>query len=118
MIRFLVRLLLLMLTLFVVAHVVPGITYDSYLALFLAALVLGLANALLRPLLIFFTLPLVLVSLGFFIVVINACLLYFVAWIVRGFHVEGFGWALLASVLISIVSFVLNRLFLGRKRND
>jgi putative membrane protein len=114
--RFLVRVLLLMLTLGLVAHVIPGIKFDGYPALFLAALVLGLANALLRPLLIFFTLPLVLLSLGLFIVVINACLLYFVAWVVPGFHVGGFLWTLLAAVVISVVSFVLNRLFLGRKK--
>lgn len=107
-----------MLTLGLVAHVVPGIKFDSYLALFLAALVLGLANALLRPLLIIFTFPLVLLSLGLFIVVINACLLYFVAWVVPGFHVHGFLWTLLAAVLISIVSFVLNRLFLSRKKKS
>jgi putative membrane protein len=118
MLRFLLRVLLLAVALFAVAHVVPGIKFENYLSLALAALVLGLANALLRPILIFFTLPLVLLTLGLFIIVINAGLLYFAAWVVPGFHVEGFGWALLASLLLSIASFILNRLFLGKRKRD
>ncbi|MGC8722909.1 MAG: phage holin family protein [Acidobacteriota bacterium] len=111
--RFLLRTLLLMASMGVVSMLLPGIRFDGLLALFLAALTVGLANALLRPVLIFFTLPLVLVSLGLFIIVINAGLLYLAAWIVPGFHLAGFGWALGAAVLISLVSFVLNRLVLG-----
>lgn len=116
MIRFLVRVLLLMLTMAIVAHVIPGFAYDNYLALFLAALVLGLANALLRPILIFFTLPLVIVSLGLFVWVINALLLYLVAWVVKGFHLPTFWWTVLAALLISVISFILNRVILGKKR--
>lgn len=114
--RFLLRLLLLSASMGLVSLVLPGIHFEKPLTLLFAALVVGLANALLRPLLIFFTLPLVLVSLGLFIVVINAGLLYLAAWIVPGFRLDGFGWALLASILISLVSFVLNKLVLGPER--
>jgi putative membrane protein len=114
--RFLIRLMILMVAIAVVALIIPGVRFEGALALCLAALVLGLANAILRPLLIFFTLPLVLLTAGLFIVVINAGLLYLAAWVVPGFHVEGFGWALLASLIISVVSFVLNRLVPGRKK--
>lgn len=114
--RLLIRLMILMVAIALVALVIPGVRFEGAVALFLAALVLGVANAVLRPLLVFFTLPLVLLTAGLFIVVINAGLLYLVAWIVPGFHVHGFGWALLASLIISAVSFVLNRLVPGRKK--
>jgi len=114
--QFLLRVLVLMASMGLVSLVLPGIQFDSLLDLFLAALVMGLANAVLRPLLIFFTLPLVLLSLGLFIFVINAGLLYLAAWIVPGFRLGGFWWALLASLLISGVSFVLNRLVFDPRR--
>ena len=113
MVRFLLRLLLLAASISLVSLLVPGVHIRDWKALLLAALVVGMANALLRPLLIFFTLPLVLVSLGLFILVINAGLLYLAAWIVPGFALDGFGWAFVAALLISAVSFVLNRLVLG-----
>ncbi len=114
--RFVLRTLLLMASMGLVSLAIPGIRFDGLLPLFLAALVVGLANALLRPLLIFFTLPLVVLSLGIFVLVINAALLYLAAWVVPGFHLKGFGWAFLAALLISVVSLVLNRLVLGPDR--
>ena len=114
--HFLLRVLVLMSSMGLVSLVLPGIHFDSLLDLFLAALVVGLANAVLRPLLIFFTLPLVLLSLGLFIFVINASLLYLAAWIVPGFRLGDFWWALLAAFLISVVSFVLNRLVFDPRR--
>jgi putative membrane protein len=115
-VRFLLRLLLLAASMSLVSLVLPGIHIRDWKALLLAALVVGLANALLRPLLIFFTLPLVLVSLGLFVLVINAGLLYLAAWLVPGFALDGFGWAFLAALLLSVFSFVLNRLVLGPDR--
>ena len=114
--HYLLRVLILMSSMGLVSLVLPGIRFDSLLDLFLAALVVGLANAVLRPLLIFFTLPLVLLSLGLFIFVINASLLYLAAWIVPGFRLGDFWWALLAAFLISVVSFVLNRLVFDPRR--
>ncbi len=114
--KFLLRLFVMMASMGLVSLMVPGITFDGLAALFLAALVVGLANAVLRPLLIFFTLPLVLLTLGLFILVINALLLMFAAWAVPGFHLAGFGAAFLASLLISIVSFFLNRMVGGTGR--
>ncbi len=106
----------MMASLGIVSLMVPGITFDSLMALFLAAFVVGLANAVLRPLLILFTLPLVLLTLGLFILVINALLLMLAAWAVPGFHLHGFGTAFFASLLISIVSFFLNRMVGGSGR--
>jgi putative membrane protein len=115
-VRFLLRVLILAASMALVSYILPGIKFDGAWSLVLAALVVGLANAILRPLLIFFTLPLVLVSLGLFVFVINAGLLYLASKLVNGFHLESFWWALLASLLISLVSMVLNRMVLGPEK--
>jgi putative membrane protein len=94
------------------AHVVSGISYDSFGALLVAALILGVLNAVLRPILLLLSLPLLIASLGLFALVINALLLYFVGWLVPSFHVGSFGAAFWGGVVIGIVSMASN-LFLG-----
>jgi putative membrane protein len=91
-----------------VAHLVSGVALDNWATVFVAALVLGLLNAFLRPVLIFLTLPVTVLSLGLFTLVINAFLFYLAAHLVRGFHVAGFGQAFVAALVFSIVSFFLN----------
>jgi putative membrane protein len=76
----------------------------------IAALVLGLVNALVRPILIVLTLPVTILTLGLFIFVINALLFWFVAEIVHGFAVTGFGAALVGSILYSILTLITSRL--------
>jgi len=115
-VRFLLRVVILAASMALVSYILPGIKFDGILSLALAALVVGLANAILRPILIFFTLPLVLVSLGLFVFVINAGLLYLASKLVDGFHIQSFWWALLASLFISLVSMVLNRMVLGPEK--
>lgn len=102
--------------LLVVAHVVTGVTIDNWNTVFVAAVVLGLLNAFLRPVLIFLTLPASIVTLGLFTLVINAILFYMAAHMVRGFHVADFSHAFLAAFVFSLVSFLLN-LFLGSNSN-
>lgn len=92
----------------VAAKVVPGIECDNIIALFAASLLLGIFNALLRPLLLLLSLPLVLVTLGLFVFVINALLLYFVGYLVKSFVVANFRAAFWGAVVISLVSLVLN----------
>lgn len=92
----------------VAAYVIPGIRYGSWTSLLVAALLLGLLNAFVRPVLVLLTAPLVLVTLGLFIWVINALLLYFVGNIVKGFEVAGFWPALWGAAVMSLVSLVLN----------
>lgn len=94
--------------LLVVAHLVSGVALDNWVTVFVAALVLGLLNAFLRPVLIFLTLPVTIFSLGLFTLVINAFLFYLASHLVRGFHVAGFGQAFVAALVFSIVSFLLN----------
>ena len=98
--------------LLVVAHVVSGVTLDNWMTIFAAAVVLGLLNAFLRPVLIFLTLPVTVLTLGIFTLFINAFLFYLAAHMVRGFHVAGFGQAFIAAFVFSIVSFLLS-LFIG-----
>lgn len=85
------------------------IRYESTLDLFMASLLLGILNAVFRPLLMYLALPLLLLSLGLFMLVINACLLYLVHWLMgTHFEVDGFGWAMLGSLIISVISLPLN----------
>ena len=114
---FLKRWLVTTLAVVVAAHVVSGIRYDSYVGLLVASFVLGILNAFLRPLLLLLSLPLLLFSLGLFTLIINAVLLRAVAWLVRPFHVDGFGPAFWGALVISLVSIVLNPL-LGPDRID
>ena len=92
----------------VVANVVHGIRSESVTGLFVASLLLGILNALLRPLLWLLSLPLVILTLGLFTLVINALLLYFVGTLMKAFVVAGFWPAFWGSLIISLVSLVLN----------
>jgi putative membrane protein len=88
----------------------PGIHSEQWQDLVFAALLLGLLNAFVRPLLMLVALPLLILTLGLFMLVINALLLMLVGTIVHGFDVDSFWWALLGSLIISVVGIVLNAL--------
>ena len=94
--------------LWLVSLVVPGIEAESVAATFLAALVLGILNALVRPLLFLLTLPINLLTLGLFSLVINGVMLELTGTVVSGFHVHGMGSAILGALLLGITSFVLS----------
>ena len=112
--RFIIRWLVTAISLFVAAAIVPGIEIDgnAYVALALTALILGFLNAVLRPLLTLLSCGFIILTLGLFLLVINAIVLWFAAYIAQlfgiGFHVNGFIPALLGSIIISIVSFLLS----------
>lgn len=106
--EFIVRWLVNSAALLVVAHVVSGVALLDWQAVLAAALVLGLLNAFLRPILIFLTLPVSVLTLGLFTLVINAFLFYLAAHVVRGFFVAGFGRAFIGALVFSVVSFLLN----------
>lgn len=88
----------------------PHIQTDDFTSAIWAGLSLGLVNSFVRPLIILLTLPVTVVTLGLFLLVINAGMLLVVSEMVPGFQIESFGWAVLASILISVVSAVLNQL--------
>lgn len=95
-----------------VAYLVPSITVSSFTTALVAALILGLVNAIIRPILVLLTLPVTLVTLGLFIFVLNGLLFWFVGSFVRGFEVHGFWAGVLGSILFSIVSWLLSALLL------
>ena len=99
--------------LWVASHVFKGLRFDSVGTLVVSALLLGLANAVVRPLLVFLTLPLTLVTFGLFLLVINALVLMLVAKLVSGFHINGFWTAFWASIFMSLLSLVLGAFVLG-----
>jgi putative membrane protein len=94
----------------VAVAILPGIQYERPLDLFIASLLLGILNAFIRPILLLLALPLLIFTLGLFILVINALLLYFVGVLLPGFNVDGFWWAFFGALIISIVSMFLNML--------
>ena len=107
--EFLQRWLITTVAVLVAAHIVKGIRYDTPEGLIVATLVLGLLNAFIRPVLMFLSLPLVVVTLGLFNFVINALLLYLVGQM-KHFHVDSFWVAFWGGLVISIVSLILNSL--------
>lgn len=104
---FLLHWAILALSLWVASHVFHGISFENKSSLIVSALLLGFANAIIRPVLIMLTLPLTLVTFGLFILVINALMMMLVAWLVRGFKVSGFWTAFFVSIFISVISFLI-----------
>lgn len=94
--------------LFLVINIVAGVSADSWQAMVVAAFVLGLLNAFLRPVILLLTLPFNILSLGLFTFIINGLMFYLAAKFVRGFHVMSFWNAFWAALVFSAVSFVLN----------
>jgi putative membrane protein len=107
---FLLHWALTALSLWVASFVFRGLKFESTSALVISALLLGLANAIVKPLLIVLTLPLTLLSFGLFLLVINALMILLVSALVRGFKVSGFWTALFASIFISLLSILLGSL--------
>jgi len=104
MIMMLFRWLITTLAVWVAVELVPGITYDRWQALVLAALVLGILNFFVKPILAFISLPLIVITFGIFLVAINAALLKLTAWIVPGFTIIDWRAAFIGSIIISIIS--------------
>jgi putative membrane protein len=98
------------LALWVTSYVFSGIEFQTLSSLVVAAFLLGLANALVKPVLVILTLPLTVLTLGLFLLVINAIILLLISALVHGFHVGGFWTAFFASIFISMVSLVIEGL--------
>src|SRR5437763_13665613 len=97
----------------VASSLIRGIHYDSVGSLIGAALLLGILNAFVRPVLLILSAPVILLTLGFFILVVNGLLLWFVPNIVPGFHVENFGSAFWGAIIIGLVPWLLSAFFRG-----
>jgi putative membrane protein len=112
---FLLRVVLNTVGVLLAARLVPGITVTSPSAAILAGVVLGVVNATIRPVLIVLTLPFTILTLGLFIFLVNAFCLALVAWLVPGFGVHGFFAALLGSIFITIVSWILSSVLVDKR---
>ncbi len=115
--RFLARLLLNGFAIVVAAYLVPGIIVDGPAPALIAGAILGVVNALIRPILFLLTLPLTLLTLGLFIFVLNAICLGLTAALVPGFAITGVTAALLGALVVTVVSWVLNGLLVGKKED-
>jgi len=90
------------------AYILPGVHVSGFVAALVLALVLGIINAFLRPILVVLTLPITILTLGLFVFVINALLIMLAAAILPGFTVASFWWALLFSIVLAIISAILH----------
>ncbi|HEX4824255.1 MAG TPA: phage holin family protein [Candidatus Polarisedimenticolaceae bacterium] len=118
--RLLLRLLINAAALWVAVHFIPGISFEGNPVLLLGvALVFGVVNTIVKPIVTLLSLPAVLLTVGIFLLVINAFMLWFTGWISTslglGFHVEGFGAAFLGGIVVSLVAWALS-VFLDRAR--
>ena len=108
MVGFLIRLAVNSLAILIVTHIVRGIEVTSTVTAVVAAFVLGIVNAFLRPIIILLTLPINILTLGLFTFVINALMLELVSWLIPAFHIDTFWTAIGGAIVITIVSFLLN----------
>ena len=103
---FLLRVLISAFGIWLASEFVPGVRVDATGTIFAAGLLLGVANAIVRPILTIVTLPITILTLGLFLLVINAAMLGLVARLLPGFHLDGFGPALVGSLLVSLTGWV------------
>ncbi len=109
-----IRLLITMGAMWLASRIVPGMNFDSATTLFWAALLLGIVNAIIRPLLVIATIPLTIITLGLFLLVINAGMLALVAHFLSGFTLSSFWAALFGAILVSVFSSVASTLTADR----
>ncbi|MCX6235301.1 MAG: phage holin family protein [Bacteroidetes bacterium] len=102
--RFLIRLIVMTLAVIITSYILPGINLEDFWTALIVAIVLGLLNAFLRPLLIILTIPVTILTFGLFLLVINALLILLASRLVPGFQVDGFWWALAFSVIVTLIS--------------
>lgn len=108
--KLVIRFLAVVFALFVAEYIVPGVTLHGLYAASVVAVLLGALNLFVRPILIVLTLPITILTFGLFVFVINACIFLFLGTIVKGFEVSGFIPALLASLVVSLVSSFIQKL--------
>ena len=111
----LIRLIITTILVVVLAHFLPGISVQDYTSALWVALVLGLLNAFLKPILVLLTLPATIFTLGLFLLVINAVVILVGDYLVDGFLVDGFWSAFIFSILLSLSQSVMNRIFISEK---
>lgn len=114
--RFLLKWLVYSIALLIVVHIFSGVRSDNLLTTIVMALVLGLLNAFIKPILSFLSLPILVITLGLFTFIINAVVFYLAGMLVHGFYVAGFWSAFWAALLFSLFTFLINLLVKAEKR--
>ena len=114
--NFFVKILLSAIGVLVVSYLLPGIEVEDFFTAFVLAIVLALLNYVVKPILIILTIPLTVVTLGLFLLVVNAIIVLMASGLVDGFEVNGFWWALLFSLLLSLINSLL--FDLGKSKNQ
>ncbi len=110
--EFIIQLVLSALAVIIAAYLIPGIHIRSFFNAIIIAIVLALLNIFVAPIMEFLTIPFTIVTFGLFLLVINALIIMIAGAIVPGFEVDGFWWALLFSILLSIVTYLIEQLAL------
>jgi putative membrane protein len=108
--RFILNLLINALIIIVLSYVLPGVETSGFVAALVVAFVVAILNFLVRPILVILTLPVTIITLGLFLIVINAIILLIADWFVPGFDIDGLGWAILFSILLSIARAITEKL--------
>ncbi len=114
--KYILRILLSALAVVILAKILPGVGVDSYTTAIIVALVLSLLNFIVKPLLVIFTLPVTILTLGLFLLVINAIIILLADQLVGGFYVDSIWWALLFSLLLSFLQSILFSLLKDEKK--
>ncbi|WP_103865796.1 phage holin family protein [Aquimarina sp. I32.4] len=114
--NFLLKLILSALAVLVLAKILPGVAVENYVSAIIVAIVLAILNTIVKPLLVVFTLPATILTLGLFLLVINAAIILIADYFIPGFSVRGWFWALIFSVLLSVFQSILHSV-LKKDRN-
>lgn len=110
--KFIIKCLISSVALILMAYFIPGISFDSFVTVLVTALILGVINAVIRPIILLLTLPINVLTLGLFTFVINALMLWIVHLLVQGFHITNFSTAILAALIYWLINWMINLLFI------
>lgn len=109
--QIIISILITAVAVFITAKILPGVTVSGFGSSILVAILLGIVNAIVKPILVFLTIPITIVTLGLFLLVINALMIMLVDALLSGFKVKNFGWALIFSIILSILNSFLQWIF-------
>jgi len=111
--NFLIKIMVSALAVILTSYLLPGVHIQSFLSAILVAIVLAVLNSILKPILVILTIPITVVTFGLFLLVINAIIILIAGYFITGFVVDGFWWALLFSIILSFISYLM-----GIKENE
>ncbi|MDB4292325.1 phage holin family protein [Maribacter sp.] len=114
--NFILRLLLSAAAVVALSYILPNVSVDSYVTAIIVAIALSLLNFIVKPIMVILTLPITILTFGLFLLVINACIILLADYFVDGFNVDGIGWALLFSLLLSFLQSILFSIFKKDKK--